>query len=113
MEKYYEIHSTDSDITSETSMVRYLKELLLKDYKIYEMNQKSGDLIPYHTHNHEEIVIVSVGKLRMIVEEDIIDLQEGDAITIKPWAVHLSCFPFGSGAFFYLCHPVNKRPCNQ
>jgi|GEM_PF-1679039 len=108
VEKYYEIHSTDSLQTSDVTLFRILKELLLNDYKIYEMSQKQGDLIPYHSHAHKEILAVSEGNVRVIVEEDIVDLKKGDIITIKPWAVHLSCFPFDKGAFFYLCHPLKK-----
>jgi len=108
MDEFYEVHNTDAIFSSDLKLFRFLKELLLKNYKIYEMNQNSGDLIPYHTHSHKEIIIITEGKMRMIIEEDIIDLKDGDVITIKPWAIHLSCFPFENGASFYLCHPMNK-----
>ncbi|MDH4263715.1 MAG: cupin domain-containing protein [Spirochaetia bacterium] len=109
MEKYYEVHNSDSIFTPEVKLFRFLKELLLKDYKIYEMSQKQGDLIPYHTHAYKEIIVMAEGHMRMIIEEDLIDLKEGDIITVKPWAVHLSCFPIKKGALFYLCHPLKKN----
>lgn len=110
MDKYYEVQSADAAFSIEVKLFRLLKELLLKNYKVYEMRQKKGDLIPYHTHGYKEILVVAQGNVRMIVEEDIIDLSEGDIITIEPWAVHLSCFPAENGALFYLCHPLKKKP---
>ena len=83
----------------------YVKELLLQGYKVFEVNQNCGDLVPYHTHSHKEIIIVASGKMRMIIEENIIDLSEGEIVTIEPWAIHLSCYPFENGATFYLCFP--------
>lgn len=112
MERYYDIQNSRSVFSSDVKMLQFLKELLLKDYKIFEVEQKAGQLIPYHTHNHKEIVILLEGRMRMIVEEDIIDLDEGDIVTIKPWAVHLSCFPFDQDATFYLCHPAKTKPYN-
>lgn len=109
VEKYYEVHTADSANSLEIKIFRYLKELLLRDYKIYEMRQKQGDLIPYHTHGYKEILVIAEGNIRMIVEEDIIDLKAGDMISIAPWAVHLSCFPVEKGAFFYLCHPLRNK----
>ncbi|MDH4200765.1 MAG: cupin domain-containing protein [Spirochaetia bacterium] len=110
MESCYKISHSESILSSDIKLFGFLKELLLKDYKIYEMTQVGGDLIPYHAHSHEEILIIIEGGMRVIVEEDIINLKEGDMITIKSWAVHLSCFPFVEETKFYLCHPMKKKP---
>lgn len=49
---------------------------------------KRGQLVPYHTHPTGETVVVLKGSIRYIVEEDIIDLQEGDAMYVNANAVH-------------------------
>ena len=85
--------------------MRFIKGLLLKNYKIYEINQKKGELVPYHSHAHQEIILLLEGSMRLIIEEEIIDLQAGEMITIEPWAIHLASFPQDSGARFYLCYP--------
>lgn len=113
MDGYYEVQHAESMFASDIKLFRFLKELLLKNYKIFEIYQKTGDLIPYHSHGHKEIIIIMQGQMRMIIEEDIIDLSEGDMITIQPWAVHLSCFPEKEGCTFYLCHPAKKYPYSR
>ena len=100
--RYYNIQRATQ---AQIQYLKYVKELLLQGYKVFEVEQEKGDIIPYHSHSHKEIIIVSSGKLRMIVEENIIDLNEGEIITIEPWAIHLSCYPFEGGANFYLCFP--------
>jgi len=105
LKKYYEIEKGRSVFSSDHKLLKLIKELLLLNYKIYEIDQKPGDITPYHSHKHKEIVMVYEGKMRMIIEEDIVDLEEGDIVTIEPWAIHLCCYPFEQGARFYLCFP--------
>ncbi|MDH5719709.1 MAG: cupin domain-containing protein [Spirochaetia bacterium] len=109
MAQYYDIQKQKNLIDSKASLSQYIKNLLLDEYKIYEISQKKGELIPYHAHSYHELIIVLEGKLRLIIEEDIIDLTEGDFLTIEPWAIHLLSFP-EKNAKFYLCfHPKKKN----
>lgn len=57
-------------------------------YTVYSMQQKGNQLVPYHVHPSEEMVIVLSGKVRYIIEEEIVDLVEGDIIKIKPGSLH-------------------------
>ena len=101
---YYKIEKGSSVFGLQSNLSKFIKELLLKEYKIYEVSQKRGDLVPYHCHNHKEIILLLEGKMRLIIEEDIIDIEAGEVLTIEAWAIHLACFPQDSAKFF-LCFP--------
>lgn len=103
--KYYDIQDGHRIFGSEVEMQKFIKSLLLKQHKIYEVRQSMGELVPYHSHGVSELILVLEGKMRLIIEEDIIDLKAGDMITISPHAIHLAAFPFKGGARFYLCTP--------
>jgi len=113
MEPYFAIEKSEEIFRSETSLIKFIKELLLQNYKIYELNHKNGELIPYHAHGYKEMIIMTRGKMRLIIEEKIIDIEAGDIIKIEPWAIHLSCFVDPEGASFYLCYPGKIRPSNK
>lgn len=67
---------------------KLLDMLTDKGYTVYSIAQKSNQLIPYHEHPSEEMVIVLSGKVRYIIEEEIVDIEEGDIIRIAPHSVH-------------------------
>ena len=105
---YYSIQDSTRIFGSEGEVIRYIKGLLLDDFQIYEISQNQGELVPYHAHAHEEIILMLEGHMRLVIEEDIIDIKAGDLMTIEPWAIHLATFPDAKGAKFYLCFPKNK-----
>lgn len=59
-----------------------------KGLMVYNISQKSNQLIPYHEHPSEEMVIVLSGKIRYVIEEEIVDLEEWDIIKVAPHSVH-------------------------
>ncbi|RME93524.1 MAG: cupin domain-containing protein [Candidatus Hydrogenedentota bacterium] len=84
----------------------YVEELIQSEYKVYELVHKRGHIVPYHAHAHQEVIVVLEGKMRMIIEEDLVDLEEGDRIIIEPFAIHLAAFPEAySQCRFLLCFP--------
>lgn len=99
---YYDIQDSRRIFGSEVELMKFLKALLIKDYKIYEMCNEQGTLVPYHAHAFTETILVLDGMMRMIIEEDIIDLYPGQMVTIQPFAIHLAAFPKEGGARFYL-----------
>lgn len=62
----------------------------LKDegYNIYSVVQKTNQLVPYHEHPSEEVVIVLDGHIRYVIEEEIVDLKKGDIIRVAAHSVH-------------------------
>lgn len=107
-DKPYQLQNSEDLFQSTAGLHRFIKNLLLKNYRITESRQRHGELIPYHSHDRKEIILVIEGAMRLIVEEDIIDLKQGDMITIEPWAIHLAAFPEEGGAIFYLGFPAKK-----
>lgn len=62
--------------------------LVQNGYTVHFMEQKSNQFVPYHSHPSEEMVIVLTGSVRYIVEEEIVDLVEGDIIRVKKDSLH-------------------------
>lgn len=107
MSEYYEvIHSNVFNAGEDP--VELLQDIYKVEYKGNEQSYSKGDLIPYHTHSHSECLVILNGSVRVIIEEDIIDLFPGDIITIEPWAIHMCAFPKGA-AHFYVCFPRAKK----
>ena len=67
------------------SIINVLTE---KGHTVYSMDQRSNQLVPYHTHPSEEMVVLLEGSVRYIIEEEIVDLEEGDVIKIAAKSVH-------------------------
>ena len=107
--QYYKLQRISNYENSNENTLSYIKSLILQNYKVYDMLHNSGDLVPYHTHSHEETILIKKGRMRMIIEENFIELQAGNILTIEPWAIHLSCFPYKEGADFYLCFPPKRK----
>lgn len=99
---YYDIQDSRRIFGSEVELMKFLKSLLIKDYKIYEMHNEQGTLVPYHAHAFTETILCLEGTMRLIIEEDIVDVHPGQMVTIQPFAIHLAAFPNEGGARFYL-----------
>ncbi len=80
--------SKEFNIKSRISSDSVRNILVQNGYTVYSMEQKGNQLVPYHTHPSEEMVIVLTGSVRYIIEEEIVDLIEGDIIKIKAGFLH-------------------------
>ena len=50
----------------------------------------------HHCHSHYELVCIERGACRFLVEDRVIDLQEGSFLLIPPNLFHYSHYPFGA-----------------
>lgn len=105
---YYDIQDSRKLFGSSEGLMTFIKKLLLQKYKVFEMENHNGDLVPYHTHPFPEMILVLDGKMRLIIEEDIVDVSAGELITIKPFAIHLASFPDEQSCRFYLLFSDRK-----
>lgn len=105
---YYEIKNVDKLYGKEDRLVEFFSWMAERNFQVKAYEGHKGKLIPYHAHAHEELILMKKGSLRLIIEEDIIDLREGELITIQEWAIHLIAFPFTSENRYYVCHPRKK-----
>ena len=96
-EQYYYKSTTEREFDCVKDDERLIETLSDKGYTVYAIAQKSNQLIPYHEHPSEEMVIVLSGKVRYIVEEEIVDLEEGDIIRVRPHSVHSMIGIYESG----------------
>ena len=87
-QKYYYKSTTKKEFNCVKDDEKLIETLSDKGYTVYSVRQKTNQLIPYHEHSTEEMVIVLTGKVRYTVEEEIVDVEEGDIIRVKPHSVH-------------------------
>lgn len=113
MSTYYRLKRTKLKTGAPGRLDEYIDRVLNKKindhYHLKMVAHRHGDLVPYHSHSHSELVIVESGSIRFIIEEEIVDLTKGDIIEIQPWAIHLACFPDQEGAEFFICFPARKK----
>ncbi|MEI0604393.1 cupin domain-containing protein [Brachyspira alvinipulli] len=86
--QYYYKSTTEREFDCIKDDEKLIETLADRGYTVYSITQKPNQLIPYHEHPSEEMVIVLSGKIRYIVEEEIVDLEEGDIIRVRPHSVH-------------------------
>ncbi|AFR69363.1 cupin domain-containing protein [Brachyspira pilosicoli WesB] len=87
-QKFYYKSNTLKEFNCDNNDEKLIHILNNKGYNIYSIKQKTNQLIPYHEHPSEEMVIVLSGKIRYVVEEEVVDLEEGDVIKVKPHSIH-------------------------
>ncbi len=59
-----------------------------RDFRIFEVDQPADALVPYHTHEEEEKLIIIDGRMQFNVEEELVLLEKGEMITIREGAIH-------------------------
>ena len=57
---------------------------------VFETEEPAGAATPYHVHTEDEAVIVTGGRMRFNVEEELVLLKPGEMITIRAGAIHAS-----------------------
>ena len=87
-QKFYYKSNTLKEFNCDNNDEKLIHILNNKGYNIYSIKQKTNQLIPYHEHPSEEMVIVLSGKIRYVVEEEVVDLEEGDVIKVKSHSIH-------------------------
>ncbi|MCS6985008.1 MAG: cupin domain-containing protein [Leptospiraceae bacterium] len=79
---------------------QFLAQKVKLKMEFAEYKNLAGDLIPYHAHKEHEVLILLSGKLRAVVEEEIVDLECGEILIIEPYAIHLLTFPESDSRYF-------------
>lgn len=84
----YRIENVATALRCDPEQDEIISALAERHYRIFEVEQPAGALVPYHAHDDEEVVIVLTGAINFIVEEEIVTVEEGEVITIREGAVH-------------------------
>ncbi|MBI4978885.1 MAG: cupin domain-containing protein [Spirochaetes bacterium] len=96
--EHYSVSTIANEFACRTDASEILPALIKKGYTVYGVDQKVNQLVPYHTHPSQEVVIVLQGTVRYTVEEEIVDVSEGEIIRIMPSSVHASVSVGGDDA---------------
>lgn len=88
VQNYYTKTTTVEDFDCGNELSDLLPILVKKGYTVYGVEQQPNQLVPYHKHPSEEMVIVLEGVVRFIIEEEIVDVHEGEIIRIAADTIH-------------------------
>ena len=57
-------------------------------YKLYRADLSADSFVPYHTHDEDEVILVLDGRVKMIVEETEVVIDEGHLLYVEARAIH-------------------------
>ena len=84
----YRVDDVSKAFQCEPDQEEIISALSERDFRIFEVEQPADALIPYHTHEEEETLIIIDGRMQFNVEEDLVLLEKGEMITIREGAIH-------------------------
>ncbi len=84
----YRVEEVAKAFSCEPEQEEIISALAERDFRIFEVEQPKDAMVPYHTHDEEETLIVLGGRMQFNVEEEIVLLEKGEMITIREGAIH-------------------------
>ena len=84
----YRVDDVSKAFQCDLDQEEIISALSERDFRFFEVIQPADTLIPYHTHEEEETLIVIDGRMQFNVEEDLVLLEKGEMITIREGAIH-------------------------
>jgi quercetin dioxygenase-like cupin family protein len=67
----------------------------------------AGSEAPDHTHPHEQMTLVEAGRVRLRLDDDMVELGAGECLHIPSGAVH-GAVVLEDTVFFDIFHPVRE-----
>jgi quercetin dioxygenase-like cupin family protein len=87
---HYSLDSIENLLHCEADPEEILSALAEQNLKVFGVVQPANVIIPYHTHDEEELLIVLEGRMKFIIEEEPVMVGVGEALTIAPHSIHLA-----------------------
>ncbi len=84
----YRVDDVAKVFQCEPEQEEIISALSERDFRIFEVVQPADALVPYHTHEEDERLIILDGRMQFNVEEDLVLLEKGEMITIREGAIH-------------------------
>lgn len=84
----YRVEYVAEAFSCEPEQDEIVSALAERDFRIFEVEQPRGAMVPYHTHDEEERLIVLEGRMQFNVEEELVLIEGGEMITIREGAIH-------------------------
>lgn len=97
MNSLYRVGHVGNFLNCGTQRGEIISALVELNCRIFEVVQPAGSIVPYHTHEETESIIVLKGVMQFNVEEELVLVDSGEIITIRARAIHAAA-------------PVNKEP---
>ncbi len=94
----YLVEEVAKAFSCEPEQDEIISALSERDFRIFEVEQPKDAMVPYHTHDEDERLIVIDGRMQFNVEEELVLLEEGEMITIRKGAIHAAAPVDGKSA---------------
>lgn len=98
MKAKYRVENVTLALQCEPEQDAIVSALVERDYRIFEVEQPAGAIVPYHTHDEEETIVVLAGRVQFNVEEELVLIEKGEMITIRAGAIHAAAPVDGDSA---------------
>ena len=105
VDSYYSIGTVQDWLDCDAEPDEIMEAMSDRDFKVSGAVQPAGVLVPYHTHEQEEWIIVLEGCMKLIIEEELVMLEVGEVITISAGAVHGAVAIGGESAKILIAFP--------
>ncbi len=104
----YRVDDVAKVFQCEPEQEEIISALSERDFRVFEVEQPADALIPYHTHEEEERLIILDGRMQFNVEEDLVLLEKGEMITIREGAIHAAASIDGKPAKILIAFGNNQ-----
>ena len=104
----YRVDDVAKVFQCEPEQEEIISALSERDFRIFEVEQPADALVPYHTHEEEERLIILDGRMQFNVEEDLVLLEKGEMITIREGAIHAAASIDGKPAKILIAFGSNQ-----
>lgn len=109
----YRVEDVAKAFCCEPDQEEIVSALSERDFRIFEVEQPKNALVPYHTHDEEERLIVLEGRMQFNVEEELVLLEGGEMITIREGAIHAAAPVGGKPAKMLIAFGGNEEGSDE
>ncbi|MBI2880001.1 MAG: cupin domain-containing protein [Candidatus Tectomicrobia bacterium] len=88
VDAYYSLGTVQGWLDCDAEPEEIVQAMSERDFRVFGAVQPPGVLVPYHTHEEDEWLIVLEGCMKLIIEEEPVMLEVGEVISISANAVH-------------------------
>jgi quercetin dioxygenase-like cupin family protein len=88
MADFASLHRWDELALEKITEMVARKTVATAEHRLTQAYLKQGALVPRHAHEHEQVIYVLQGAIRMTVGGDVVTAREGDVLVVAAGAPH-------------------------
>ena len=88
MKKNFAVFQTTHQLSREIAPGFHARFLHSDSSTVAFVNVDAGSSIPAHDHPHEQVTHLLNGRLELLIDDEVVVLNDGDAIVIPPHTSH-------------------------